>query len=335
MIFGIGTDVVEVSRIHESIEKFGDTFARRILSDSEFESYLKSSTQSRFLAKRFAAKEAFAKALGTGFRSPVRFQNIIVGHDDLGKPILEFDKELQDYLKQKNILSQHISISDEKNIATAFIGGVGSWAAEALARSAVGHLTLIDLDHIAESNINRQIHALSQTLGKSKVLAMKERILEINPMCQVDTVDDFISNENLEALIKQHFNVVIDAIDQASIKTSLALHALKEKIPLVMTGGAGGRIDPSFIKIADLSLTHGDRLTAKIRHDVKKALQLKESQKVGIDVVFTDEVMIKPEEACDTDEALTGLHCGGYGSSVMVTATFGFMAASLALKKLL
>ena len=101
MIFGIGTDVVEVSRIHDSIKKFGDTFARRILSDSEFESYLKSSTQSRFLAKRFAAKEAFAKALGTGFRSPVRFQNIIVSHDDLGKPILEFDEALKSYLKEK------------------------------------------------------------------------------------------------------------------------------------------------------------------------------------------------------------------------------------------
>jgi tRNA A37 threonylcarbamoyladenosine dehydratase len=228
-----------------------------------------------------------------------------------------------------------VTLLKTAHICVIGIGGVGSWAAEALARSAVGHLTLIDLDHIAESNINRQIHALSHTLGKSKVLAMKERILEINPMCQVDTVDDFISNENIEALIKQHFNVVIDAIDQASIKTSLALHALKEKIPLVMTGGAGGRIDPSFIKIADLSLTHGDRLIAKIRHDVKKALQLKESQKVGIDVVFTDEVMIKPEDACEVDEALTGLHCGGYGSSVMITATFGFMAASLALKKLL
>ena len=228
-----------------------------------------------------------------------------------------------------------VTLFKKAHICVIGIGGVGSWAAEALARSAVGHLTLIDLDHIAESNINRQIHALSHTLGKSKVLAMKERILEINPMCQVDTVDDFISNENLNALIKQHFNVVIDAIDQASIKTSLALHALNEKIPLVMTGGAGGRIDPSFIKIADLSLTHGDRLTAKIRHDVKKALQLKESQKVGIDVVFTDEIMIKPEDACEADEALTGLHCGGYGSSVMITATFGFMAASLALKKLL
>ena len=215
------------------------------------------------------------------------------------------------------------------------IGGVGSWAVEALARNAIGQLTLIDLDHIAESNINRQIHALTHTLGKSKVLAMKDRILEINPMCQVHIVDDFISNENIDKLIKKNFDVVIDAIDQAGIKTSLALHTLNEKIPLVMTGGAGGRIDPSFIKIADLSSTHGDRLTAKIRHDVKKALQIKESQKVGIDVVFTDEIMKKPEEACEADVALTGLHCGGYGSSVMVTATFGFMAASVALKKLL
>ena len=109
-----------------------------------------------------------------------------------------------------------VTLLKTAHICVIGIGGVGSWAAEALARSAVGHLTLIDLDHIAESNINRQIHALSQTLGKSKVLAMKERILEINPMCQVDTVDDFITNENIEVLIKQHFNVVIDAIDQVT-----------------------------------------------------------------------------------------------------------------------
>ena len=228
-----------------------------------------------------------------------------------------------------------LDLFQKAHVCVIGIGGVGSWAAEALARNAIGQLTLIDLDHIAQSNINRQIHALSHTLGKSKVLAMKERILEINPLCHVHIVDDFISNENVAALIKKNFDVVIDAIDQATIKTSLALHTINEKIPLVMTGGAGGRIDPSLIKIADLNLTYGDRLTAKIRHDVKKALQLKESQKVGIDVIFTDEVMQKPEEACEVDEALTGLHCGGYGSSVMVTATFGFMAASVALKKLL
>lgn len=214
------------------------------------------------------------------------------------------------------------------------IGGVGSWAVEGLARNAIGKITLIDLDHIAESNINRQIHALDTTLGKSKVIAMKERIFDINPFCEVTILDDFITQDNLEDFLQSHFDVVIDAIDQASIKTSLALHALTHQIPLVMTGGAGGRIDPSHIKIADLNLTHGDRLTARIRHDVKKALNLKASQKVGIDVVFTDEVMVKPTDACESDDTLTGLYCGGYGSSVMVTASFGFMAASLALKKI-
>jgi len=221
------------------------------------------------------------------------------------------------------------------HVCVVGIGGVGSWIAEALGRNAIGKITLIDLDHIAESNINRQIHALTSTLGKSKVLAMKQRILEINPMCEIHIVDDFISNDNIETIITSHFDIVIDAIDQASIKTSLALHSLSKKIPLVMTGGAGGRIDPSSIKIADLSLTFGDRLIAKVRHDVKKVLQLTDSQKVGIDVVFTDEVMIKPEVTCDSDEILTGLHCSGFGSSVVVTATFGLMAASLAIKKLL
>ncbi|MFM8491027.1 MAG: ThiF family adenylyltransferase, partial [Candidatus Methylopumilus sp.] len=126
------------------------------------------------------------------------------------------------------------------HVCVVGIGGVGSWAAEALGRNAIGKITLIDLDHIAESNINRQIHALTSTLGQSKVVAMKERILEINPMCEIQIVDDFISHDNIKTLITSHFDIVIDAIDQASIKTSLALHALSKKIPLVMTGGAGG-----------------------------------------------------------------------------------------------
>ena len=115
-----------------------------------------------------------------------------------------------------------LDIFQKAHICVVGIGGVGSWAAEALSRNAIGKITLIDLDHIAESNINRQIHALTSTLGKSKVLAMKERILEINPTCQVDIVDDFISNENIEAHIKTDFDMVIDAIDQASIKIGRA-----------------------------------------------------------------------------------------------------------------
>lgn len=121
MIFGIGTDIVEVARIEASIGQFGDDFAKRILADSEFESYLHSQIKARFLAKRFAAKEAFSKALGTGLRAPATFQNICVSHDDLGKPVLLLANELQAFLDGKNITQTHISISDEKNLAAAFV----------------------------------------------------------------------------------------------------------------------------------------------------------------------------------------------------------------------
>jgi holo-[acyl-carrier protein] synthase len=121
MIFGIGTDIVEVARIEASIQQFGDEFARRILAESELNSYLQSHIKARFLAKRFAAKEAFSKALGTGLRAPVTFQNIAVSHDDLGKPLLVVAAVLKDFLQSKNITQMHISISDEKNLATAFV----------------------------------------------------------------------------------------------------------------------------------------------------------------------------------------------------------------------
>lgn len=121
MIYGIGTDIVEVARIESSIEKFGDEFAKRVLADTEMPSYLDSKIKARFLAKRFAAKEAFSKALGTGLREPATFQNIAVSHDDLGKPILLLAKPLQALLDTKQISHMHISISDEKNLATAFV----------------------------------------------------------------------------------------------------------------------------------------------------------------------------------------------------------------------
>jgi len=121
MIFGIGTDIVEVSRIEASINEFGDAFARRILAETEFASYQQSQIKPRFLAKRFAAKEAFSKALGTGLRAPATFQNIAVSHDDLGKPILILAAELQLFLQARNITHTHISISDEKNLAAAFV----------------------------------------------------------------------------------------------------------------------------------------------------------------------------------------------------------------------
>ena len=121
MIYGIGTDIVEVSRIEASIAQFGDDFAKRILAESEYANYQESHIKSRFLAKRFAAKEAFSKALGTGLRAPATFQNIAVSHDDLGKPILILADELQSFLQTKKITQTHISISDEKNLAAAFV----------------------------------------------------------------------------------------------------------------------------------------------------------------------------------------------------------------------
>lgn len=121
MIFGIGTDIVEVARIETSIAQFGDDFAKRILAESEYTSYLESHIKPRFLAKRFAAKEAFSKALGTGLRAPATFQNIAVSHDGLGKPILILAAELQAFMQTKNITQTHISISDEKNLAAAFV----------------------------------------------------------------------------------------------------------------------------------------------------------------------------------------------------------------------
>jgi len=121
LIFGIGTDIVEVERIASSIEKFGDDFAKRILATSEMPSYLDSQIKTRFLAKRFAAKEAFSKALGTGLREPATFQNIAVSHDELGKPVLVLADVLQDLLMEKNIQHMHLTISDERNLAAAFV----------------------------------------------------------------------------------------------------------------------------------------------------------------------------------------------------------------------
>ncbi len=121
MIYGIGTDIVEVERIQSSLAQFGDAFARRILAESELADYAASQLKARFLAKRFAAKEAFAKAIGTGIRGEVSFHNIAVSHDALGRPLLQLSPTLQAFLKQQHIQQSHISISDEKNLALAYV----------------------------------------------------------------------------------------------------------------------------------------------------------------------------------------------------------------------
>ncbi len=228
------------------------------------------------------------------------------------------------------------------HIVVIGIGGVGSWAAEALARNAVGTITLIDLDNIAESNVNRQLHAVDGAFGKAKVSAMHERILSINPMCKVHEIEDFITAANIAALLNFKCDVIVDCIDDAQAKIALADFCKRNHTPLIMAGSAGGRLDPTRIQVADLAHVTGDRLLSKVRNqlrrdfDFPKASNTKKSAKFGIDCVYSDEQAIKPEASCVADSsAITGLNCAGYGSSVCVTAPFGFTAAQLAIKKIL
>ncbi len=245
------------------------------------------------------------------------------------------------------------------------IGGVGSWAAEALARNAVGNIILIDLDNIAESNVNRQIHAVDGEFGKVKVTAMAERIRAINPACVVREIEDFVTLENASKMLDFHSNAMIDCTDDVKAKIALALHCKATQTPLIMSGSAGGRLDPARIQVADLAAVAGDKLLAKVRnqlrrdHHFPKATNTKKSAKFDIICVYSDEQVLAPNQVCDTQinnevnddalqanihavsggiknpRAITGLNCAGYGSSVCVTAPFGFAAANLALHQLL
>jgi len=215
------------------------------------------------------------------------------------------------------------------------IGGVGSWCAEALARTAVGRLTLIDLDMVAESNTNRQIHALANVYGKAKVDAMAERILAISPTCHVTTVEDFVTEENLANLLANDHDFIIDAIDQTRIKTAVAAYCLKQGRPLVVAGAAGGQIDPTRIKISDLSQTIQDPLLSKVRSALRKHHGAPRQGKIGISAVYSDEQLRYPAngDSCQTTSG-GGLNCAGFGSSVCVTSVFGMAAAAHVIRKI-
>ncbi len=208
------------------------------------------------------------------------------------------------------------------HICVIGIGGVGSWVAESLSRHGVGKITLIDMDHIVESNINRQIHALDSTDGESKIKAMKDRIIDINPTCLVDCIDDFLEESNIESYISSKFDFIIDAIDQSSVKIRLAEYCQSKNLSLVMVGGAGGRVNPARIKIADLSKTFGDPLLGNIRKHFNKKNKLSK-KKYEIPTIFSDEPITK-SDACESDQTWGGLSCDGYGSSLNITATMAF-----------
>ncbi|GAB3260515.1 tRNA threonylcarbamoyladenosine dehydratase [Chitinimonas naiadis] len=224
------------------------------------------------------------------------------------------------------------------HICVIGIGGVGSWAAEAVARSAVGRITLIDLDHVAPSNVNRQLHALDGNLGKAKVSAMAERIQAINPRAQVTEIDDFLTDDNLASLIPPgQFDYVLDCIDQMRVKVALVNYCKRHKIPLLVSGGAGGRLDASRVTIADMAQTTGDALLSKIRAELRRNHGFpREGKKFGIEAVYSTEPIIRPkQDACEpAAPGGAGLNCAGYGSAVTVTASFGMALAGRALARL-
>lgn len=220
------------------------------------------------------------------------------------------------------------------HVAIVGLGGVGSWATEALARSGVGRLTLIDLDHVAESNINRQIHALESTLGQAKVQAMCDRIALINPACQVQCIEDFVEPSNWPAILPPGVQGVIDACDQVHAKTSMAQWARATGTPFIAVGAAGGKRNAHQVDIADLSAVTHDPLLAQVRYRLRKHHNApREGRKIGLACVFSREAVAPPHSACAIEGDGT-LNCHGYGSSVAVTSTFGQCAAGWMLNNL-
>ncbi|MET0855930.1 MAG: tRNA cyclic N6-threonylcarbamoyladenosine(37) synthase TcdA [Telluria sp.] len=223
------------------------------------------------------------------------------------------------------------------------VGGVGSWIVEALARSAIGQLTLIDLDNVAESNINRQIQALSGTIGQAKVGALAERIAQINPFCRVNLIEDFIDPGNLDQMIGGHgYDFVIDAIDHVRSKAALIAYCRDHAIPMITIGSAGGQVDPSRIEIRDLSKTEQEPMLKIVRKKLRNEYGFPRSikTKFNVDAVFSMEPLTFPAaeaDSCEIEEGtagVSGLNCAGFGSSMVVTATFGMLAAGHLLRKL-
>lgn len=218
------------------------------------------------------------------------------------------------------------------HICVVGIGGVGSWAAEALARSGIGAITLIDLDMVAESNTNRQIHALGDNYGKAKVDAMAERIRGINPDCRIATIEDFITPENACHLLDSRFDAVIDAIDQVKAKAAMVEHCKRAGIPLICIGAAGGQVDPTQVMRGDLSETIQDPLLARLRSLLRRhhGFPRDPEKKFRVTAVYSREPLRYPASGatCTTDTAVTGLNCAGFGSSVCVTSVFGMVAVA-------
>ncbi|EIJ73464.1 tRNA cyclic N6-threonylcarbamoyladenosine(37) synthase TcdA [Haemophilus parahaemolyticus] len=225
----------------------------------------------------------------------------------------------------------------QSHVCVIGIGGVGSWAVEALARTGIGKITMIDMDDICVTNINRQIHAMTGTVAQLKTEAMKERVERINPECVVEIIDDFISPENIPEYLNRGYDYVLDAIDSVRTKAALIAYCKRNKIKLITTGGAGGQTDPSQIQIADLSKTIQDPLASRVRSLLRKEYNFSQNpkRKFGVDCVFSTQPLIFPKMGEDCEVSATMNCANGFGAVTMVTATFGFFAVSRLVDKLL
>jgi tRNA A37 threonylcarbamoyladenosine dehydratase len=227
------------------------------------------------------------------------------------------------------------------HVVVVGVGGVGSWAAEALARSAVGCITLIDLDHIAESNTNRQVHALGDAYGQAKVQAMAARIADINPACVVHSIEEFVTPDNVARVVPVA-DVVIDCIDQVDAKAALIAWCVRQCVPVITCGAGGGRFDPTRIRSNDLARAAGDPLLAKLRYRLRRHHGFPREgsngrvRKFDVLAVFSDEPVQPPrvDQSCQPEAGTHGLACSGYGSNVTVTAPLGFAAAAATLTRL-
>ena len=231
----------------------------------------------------------------------------------------------------------------QAHVCVIGIGGVGSWAAEALARSAVGRITLIDLDDICITNTNRQLHTLNSTIGQSKAGIMAERLASINPECQIEVIEDFITADNIQELITQDFDYVLDAIDNFRVKAALIHYCKRNKIKIITTGGAGGQMDPTQIQITDITKTWHDPLARKVRNQLRDrhGFTKNSKRKFGVDCVFSTEQAVYPQadgSVCQTKPEAGGsmkMDCAsGFGAATVVTATFGFAAVARIIEKL-
>jgi tRNA threonylcarbamoyladenosine dehydratase len=223
------------------------------------------------------------------------------------------------------------------------VGGVGSWAAEAIARSGVNQISLMDMDDICVTNTNRQLHALQSNIGQQKIDCMGERLQQINPEIKVNLIDDFLSQDNIVEHIGKNIDFVIDAIDSVPVKAALIAHCKRHKIPIITTGAAGGQLDPTQITIGDLNKTFNDPLAKKTRSMLRRHHNFSRNPKrtYSVPCVYSQEQLKYPKpdgSVCGQKfiaEGETKLDCsGGFGAATMVTATFGLVAASHVVKKL-